>query len=332
VLSQDKLEIVKSLQRQGLVSAMTGDGVNDAPALNEANIGVAMGIQGTEVAKGAAEMILMDDNFKSIVSAVAKGRAIYAGIQKFVAFIMSVHFAEVIQIFFCVVMRIPLMRTPLQILFLILVTDLPPSIALGMEPAEKDILKQPPRPKKEPIVLGWMWLSIFMNGMVLSSIIIGIYIFSLHHFVGAIFNDDINVDDQEMEQGLQYARTVAFISLVFCENVRAYTSRSFDKPVWKNLLGNPTMQKAVLMAQAAMLVAVLVPYLSEDILELQGRHIGWFGWLLTLAGPIATVIICELCKLITACQMRSYQRQIMQQRKNDSVKDEPSFQQKVVSI
>merc|ERR1712151_561573 len=131
---EDKLEIVKSLQRQGLVSAMTGDGVNDAPALNQADIGVAMGIQGTEVAMGASDMILTDDNFCSIVAAVEKGRTIYAGIQKFVAFIMSVHIAEVLQIFICIVAEIPVMRTPLQILFLILVTDLPPSIALGMEP------------------------------------------------------------------------------------------------------------------------------------------------------------------------------------------------------
>merc|ERR1719217_1935291 len=150
---EDKLEIVKSLQRQGLVSAMTGDGVNDAPALNQADIGVAMGIQGTEVAKGASDMILTDDNFCSIVAAVEKGRTIYAGIQKFVAFIMSVHIAEVLQIFICVVTSMPLMRTPLQILFLILVTDLPPSIALGMESGEVGIMKRRPRPKEEPIVL-----------------------------------------------------------------------------------------------------------------------------------------------------------------------------------
>jgi potassium/sodium efflux P-type ATPase len=327
----DKLEIVKSLQRQGLVSAMTGDGVNDAPALNEANIGVAMGIQGTEVAKGAAEMVLMDDNFKSIVSAVAKGRAIYAGIQKFVAFIMSVHFAEVIQIFFCVVARIPLMRTPLQILFLILVTDLPPSIALGMEPPEKDILKQPPRPRKEPIVIGWMWWSIVMNGVVLSSIIIGIYIFSLNYYVGEIFHDDITdlraAEGDDVDKNIEKAMTVAFISLVFCEAVRAYTSRSFDKPVWKNTFGNPTMQRAVLMAQAAMLVAVLVPYLSTDILYLRGIEIGWFGWLLALVGPVATLILCELCKLITAYQMHRYQKQIQNRASGDDSKTEETAAQ-----
>merc|ERR1711957_934532 len=100
-----------------------------------------------------------------IVAAVEKGRAIYGGIQKFVAFIMSVHIAEVLQIFFCIVVGIPVMRTPLQILFLILVTDLPPSIALGMEPGEKCILKERPRPRSEPVVLGWMWVSMIMNGV-----------------------------------------------------------------------------------------------------------------------------------------------------------------------
>merc|ERR1712012_1464987 len=191
---EDKLEIVKSLQRQGCVTAMTGDGVNDAPALNQADIGVAMGIQGTEVAKGASDMILTDDNFCSIVAAVEKGRAIYSGIQKFVAFIMSVHIAEVMQIFFCIVTGIPVMRTPLQILFLILVTDLPPSIALGMEPGEATILKERPRPKEEPVVLNWMWISMFMNGAVLSAVIIVVYVIAVMHYCdGKIMQSDINL-------------------------------------------------------------------------------------------------------------------------------------------
>ncbi|CAE7531926.1 unnamed protein product, partial [Symbiodinium sp. KB8] len=239
---EDKLEIVKSIQRMGQVAAMTGDGVNDAPALNQANIGVAMGIQGTEVAKGASDMVLTDDNFCSIVSAVEKGRAIYSGIQKFVAFIMSVHIAEVMQIFACIVAGIPVMRTPLQILFLILVTDLPPSIALGMEPGEPGILNQRPRPKTEPIVLGWMWFAMVLNGAVLSIVIIAVYIISLIIYCdGQILQADIMALGDDAAFKLSQARTVTFISLVWSENIRSYIARSFDKPFWVNLCGNSMM-------------------------------------------------------------------------------------------
>merc|ERR1711988_814521 len=307
---EDKLEIVKSLQRQGLVSAMTGDGVNDAPALNQADIGVAMGIQGTEVAKGASDMILTDDNFCSIVAAVEKGRAIYAGIQKFVAFIMSVHIAEVLQIFVCIVAGIPVMRTPVQILFLILVTDLPPSIALGMEPGDKSILKQRPRPRDEPVVLGWMWFNMILNGTVLSVVIIGVYVFALVYYCdGEVLQDDIHKIDG-YENKLMNAQTVAFISLVFSENVRSYTSRSFDKPIWRNLCGNPQMQWAILLAQVAMFSAVLIPFFSEDILGLRGMHIGWWGWAVALAGPVATLILCELCKIISYFQIQQHQKRL----------------------
>jgi magnesium-transporting ATPase (P-type) len=318
---EDKLEIVKSLQRQGFVTAMTGDGVNDAPALNQADIGVAMGIQGTDVAKGAADMILTDDNFCSIVSAVEMGRAIYAGIQKFVAFIMSVHIAEVIQIFVCIAIGMPVMRTPVQILFLILVTDLPPSIALGMEPAEEGILKQRPRPKSEPVVLGWMWLNMVMNAAVLSVVVIVVYVFSLIHFCdGQILVADLDLENESDASGLMYARTVAFISLVLCENVRSYTSRSFDKPVWKNICGNKAMHLAIILAQIALYIAVLVPFFSDQILELDGTSIGLWGWGVAAIGPVAALILCELCKLVTGCQMRQHQRRLAQAEK---LEDQP---------
>jgi len=321
---EDKLEIVKSLQRQGAVTAMTGDGVNDAPALNQANIGVAMGIQGTEVAKGASDMILTDDNFCSIVKAVEKGRTIYAGIQKFVAFIMSVHIAEVMQIFFCIVTGIPVMRTPLQILFLILVTDLPPSIALGMEPGEATILQERPRPKSEPVVLNWMWVSMIMNGAVLSAVIIAVYIIALMHYCdGRIFQSDISQLD-DYDNRLMDARTVAFISLVWSENVRSYTSRSFDKPIWNNVFGNRNMQKAIILAQACLYVAVLCPGFSDIILGLRGLAVGLYGWALALVGPVGCLILCEICKLLTAWQKNQYQQQLALRQAAEARETKPS--------
>jgi len=315
---EDKLEIVKSLQRQGLVAAMTGDGVNDAPALSQSDIGVAMGITGTEVAKGASDMILIDDNFCSIVSAVEKGRGIYAGIQKFVAFIMSVHIAEVIQIAFCVILGMPVMRTPLQILFLILVTDLPPSIALGMEPGEATILLENPRPKTEPVVLNWMWVAMIMNGVILSGVIIAVYIGALWYYCqGNIFQADIDsffTDETERLNVLMDARTVAFISLVWAENVRSYIARSFDKFMWNNLCGNSSMQLAIVMAQIALYCAVLIPFFNDQILGLRGWNIGVHGWLAAAAGPVGTIILCELAKLITGYQKSEYQNALRLQQ------------------
>merc|ERR1711977_495964 len=295
---EDKLQIVHSLQRQGLVCAMTGDGVNDAPALKASDIGVAMGIQGTEVAKGASDVILTDDNFCSIVGAVEKGRVIYAGIQKFVAFIMSVHIAEILQILVCIVGAMPVMRTPLQILFLILVTDLAPSIALGLEPGQRGIMKERPRPKKQPILLPWMWLVTIINSIILAGVIMAVYTWALDHYVDEMDVNEIGEDIQAeghnsfTAKQLAKARTVAFIALVWSENVRAYTSRSFDKLFIVDLLSNKYMQRAIGLAQAALYLALFLPGLS-DVLGLKGLEIGGWGWVAALCGALATLVLCE---------------------------------------
>eukprot|EP00606_Chrysophyceae_sp_TOSAG23-5_P000404 GSChrysophyteH2.ASY1.ANO1.399.1 assembled CDS len=278
---EDKLEIVKSLQRQGWVCAMTGDGVNDAPALSKADIGIAMGLEGTEVAKGASDMILTDDNFCSIVKAIEKGRVVYAGIQKFV----------------------PVMRQPLQILFLILVTDLPPSIALAFEPGEELTMKRKPRPKTQPVVQAWMWRGIVANGLIITLCIFGTYMLALHAYAasganGALYeaNPDCKVC---IETSIRRARTAAFISLVWAENFRAYIARSFENPVWHKTFANPSMNKAILMAQASLYIALFLPGLNEEVLGLYVYEIHGFGWFIAFIGAFATLVSCELYKFIS---------------------------------
>merc|ERR1712107_795985 len=192
--------------------------------------------------------------------------------------------------------------------------DLPPSIALGMEPGDKTILLQKPRPREEPVVLGWMWMSICMNGVIVAAVIIFVYVFSLKNFCdGDILQEDIlngttaeELDAQRAQ--INNARTVAFIALVWSENVRAYCSRSFDQAIWRKFCANTIMQYAVAIAQGALYIAVLLPFFSDKILELRGLHIGPWGWAVASVGPVATLVLCEASKILTKFQMNSYER------------------------
>merc|ERR1719502_2368460 len=156
-----------------------------------------------------------------------------------------------------------------------------------------------------------------MNGAILSAVILCVYVVALQHFCdGAINQSDILKVDN-FEESLAKARTVAFISLVYSENVRAYIARSFDKPFWVNLCGNKEMLKAIILAQLALYIAVLVPGVSDKILGLRGLDIGLWGWVVSLSGPVATVILCELAKIITHFQVRQYQVKIAKKREEE---------------
>jgi magnesium-transporting ATPase (P-type) len=229
-----------------------------------------------------------------------------------------------LQIFFCIIFNVPVMRTPLQILFLILVTDLPPSIALGMEPGQVGILKERPRPKSQPLVLPWMWVGIWVAGSILTGTAVAVYIVALTYFVGTVDLTEIgelinlecggtsetqlSCEHSETSTGLMNARTTAFICVVWCENLRAYVSRSFHRPVWEGIFSNPNMQKAISLAQVALYVVILTPKLSTEIMKLDGQGLPWQGWVLGIAGSFACLILCEVYKPFVRKQSDAYQK------------------------
>ena len=178
VSPEHKLRLVKVLQGQGQVVAMTGDGVNDAPALKQANIGVAMGITGTEVSKGAADIVLTDDNFASIVAAVEEGRTIYDNIRKFVLFLLSSNIGEILVMFVGIIIGLPVPLLAIQILWVNLVTDGLPAIALGFEPGEPDVMKRPPRPMDESIFAHGIGRKIIIRSILLAILTLGAFLYA----------------------------------------------------------------------------------------------------------------------------------------------------------
>jgi magnesium-transporting ATPase (P-type) len=214
-----------------------------------------------------------------------------------------------------VCVEFPLMREPVQILFLILVTDLPPSVALGMEPGQAGILKEWPRPREQNIVLNWMWMSIVINGAILSLVIILVFVWALSYYVGETNALNISAmikDDPTVGVELMKARTVAFISLVWAENVRAYVSRSFDRPVYVEMFANKKMQYAIGMAQVALYCAIFIPGLSDTILSLDGFAIGLEGWIAAALGAVGCLVLCEIFKVFTGWQKRKFDMEVLQ--------------------
>jgi Ca2+-transporting ATPase len=270
VSPEHKMRLVDALQDNGQVVAMTGDGVNDAPAIKRADIGVAMGITGTDVAKETADMVLTDDNYASIVAAVEQGRIIYSNIRKFVFFLLSSNVAEIMIIFLATLAGLPAPLTAIQLLWLNLVTDGAPALALAMEKGDPDIMDHKPRPKNEPIINGPMRLGIVIQTFTQTSAVLIAFGLGLiwHLEAGALLPQGANpilylLQHDWRGVDVQTAETMAFLTLSLCELFRSYTARSEKVSLFRlGIFSNKYMQYAVGLSIALLLLVTMVPFLQ----------------------------------------------------------------------
>jgi Ca2+-transporting ATPase len=279
VSPEHKMRIVDALRENNEVVAMTGDGVNDAPAIKRADIGVSMGITGTDVAKETADMVLTDDNYASIVSAIEQGRIIYSNIRKFVYFLISCNLAEIAIIFIATLVsgRSPL--TAIQLLWLNLLTDGAPALALATEKGDPDIMEQKPRPAKEPIINKPMWIGIVLQTIAITSVTLAAF------FIG------ISSDMAHYE----FAETMAFVTLSTSELLRAYTARSEYYSLLKiGVFSNKWMNLAFLSSMALIFLVVYVPFFNEIFNTLP---LGWLQWLEILPLIAIPSVVAEVSKI-----------------------------------
>lgn len=247
VSPENKVQIVSALKKNGHIAAMTGDGVNDAPAIKRADIGVSMGITGTDVAKNTSDVILTDDNFATIVSAVHEGRIIYSNIKKFVSFLLSCNVGEILIVLISILVNIPVPFIPIQLLWLNLVTDSFPALALGVEKGDEDIMEVPPRNPNEPILDKETMFGIVSQAIAITIATLGAYYYGLYHYPDHI----------------EGARTVAFFTLITSELLRSYSVRSSRFTLFHiGLFSNKTLVYGTTLSFVMMLVVIYVPFLQ----------------------------------------------------------------------
>ncbi len=280
VSPQHKVRIVEAFKARGHVVAMTGDGVNDAPALKRANIGVAMGITGTDVSKEIADMVLTDDNYASIVSAIEEGRIIYSNIRKFVFYLLSCNVGEILVIFLAMLARLPVPLKPIQLLWLNLVTDGAPALALGLEKGDPDIMRRPPRPTAEPVVNREMRWGIAIQSIAITLAVLGAFIYGLERF----------------PDHLEAAQTFAFVTLTTSELLRAFTSRSeYHSLLSIGLFSNRWMILAAGSSFVLLLVVLYAPFLQPFFSTVP---LGLREWLVILPLILIPAIAAEATKLV----------------------------------
>ena len=284
VTPEHKMRIVKAWQKRGHVVAMTGDGVNDAPALKPADIGCAMGVAGTDVAKGAAHMILTDDNFSTIVSAIEEGRGIYSNIRKAIHYLLSCNIGEIFTIFAATLLdfgQMPLV--PVQLLWLNLVTDSLPALALGVEPVEEGVMEEKPRDAAaglfdQKFSFRLAWQGLMVGGLTLAAYFLGFTRLAAPGMEGAVAN------------------TMAFATLTLCQLFHAFNVRSEDRSLFaQGALSNPAMNRAFLVGMALQLSVLLVPPLQGVFAVTAMDSAQWLAVFGLAAAPIP---ICEITKAL----------------------------------
>ncbi len=280
VSPEHKMRIVDALQANGEVVAMTGDGVNDAPAIKRADIGVAMGITGTDVAKETADMVLTDDNYASIVSAVEQGRIIYSNIRKFVYYLLSCNVAEILVIFLGTLIAKNSPLTAIQLLWLNLVTDGAPALALATEKGDPDIMSRKPRPKNEPIINRFMQIGILIQTIAITGVTLAAY------FLG------LKMHPEQPE----FAEAMAFVTLSLSELVRAYTARSEYYPLLKiGIFTNRNMNMAILLSAVLIFAVIYIPFFNPIFNTVP---LGWRQWEVLLPLLLVPSLAAEAVKLI----------------------------------
>ncbi len=290
VSPEHKLQIVEALQQQGHVVAMTGDGVNDAPALKKADIGIAMGIKGTDVAKENADMVITDDNFASIVGAVEQGRMIYGNILRFLHYLLSCNFSEILTVFIALMVGWPLPLVALQILWLNLITDIFPAFALALEPSSPDVMKRSPRDPQEPLLtrsfVGLIaWQGVLLAGVTLLAFGIGM------HWHGS------------EGEGLRRATTMAFMTLALAQVFHAFDARSQNRSLFTSrLFTNVWLWGAMAISLILQAAAVYLPLLQKVLHTVPPTTLEWG----VIAGcSLLPVVVVELVKVIRRVVVRN---------------------------
>ena len=297
VSPEHKLKIVRALKHNGEIVAMTGDGVNDAPALKRADIGVAMGITGTDVSKEAADMILTDDSFGTIVSAIEEGRTIYANLKKFVFYIFSCNIGELVTIFIAILLGIPAPLTAILILAVDLGTDVLPAIALGIDPPEPGLMDRPPRPRKEHIMRRGFVLHFVYLGTAIGLIVVTAYFWMLHRY-GWSWGMELSNDS------LIYlkASTSAFALLVLIQMANAFNSRSLQHSIFKlGIFSNRWLLGAIVMSLLTVFAFVELPLLQN---LLHTTHLTASEWGALILAAFSILILEETRKWISTFASR----------------------------